>query len=145
METKISVRDLIEWLCQQVGQIGQPQWDLAGHGHYIPKPRHVGRCHLLHIEWKASGRRNHSVCVVWPSLDSLSATTFSRPGMCRALESLVSWYTRSRFSIVGHKVGSTSCLLLCLCMTLLGCCWLLQALSCLRKGPGTPLKPERLL
>ena len=25
---QISVRDLIEWLCQQVGQIGQGQWDL---------------------------------------------------------------------------------------------------------------------
>ena len=36
---QISVRDLIEWLCQQVGQA----WcDLAGHGHWIPKPRHVG-------------------------------------------------------------------------------------------------------
>ena len=44
----------------------------------------LGRCHLLHIEWKTSGRRNHSVWMVWPSLDSLSATTFSRPGMCRA-------------------------------------------------------------
>ena len=44
----------------------------------------LGRCHLLHIEWKTSGRRNHSVWVVWPSLDSLSATTSSRPGMCRA-------------------------------------------------------------
>ena len=46
--------------------------------------------------------------MVWPSLDSLSATTLGRPGMCRALESLVSWHTRSRFSIVGHKVGPTS-------------------------------------
>ena len=36
------MRDLIEGLCQQVGQIGQTQWDLAGHGHQIPKPRHVG-------------------------------------------------------------------------------------------------------
>ena len=45
--------------------------------------------------------------MVWPSLGSLSATTFSRPGMCQALESLVSWYTRSRFSIVGYKVGPT--------------------------------------
>ena len=71
----------------------------------------LGRCHLLHIKWKTSGRRSHSVWMVWPILDSLSATTFSRPGMCRTLESLVSWYTRSRFSIVGHKVGSTSCLL----------------------------------
>ena len=83
--------------------------------------------------------------MVWPSLGSLSATTFSWPGMCRALESLVSWYTRSRFSIVGHKVGPTSCLLPCLCMTLLWCCRLLQVLSCLSKGLGTLLKPERLL
>ena len=96
------------------------------------------------IEWKTSGRRNHCLDV-WPSLDSLSATTFGRPGMCRALESLVSWYTRSRFSIVGHKVGPTSCLLPCLCMTLLWCCRLLQVLSCLSKGLGTLLKPERLL
>ena len=44
----------------------------------------LGWCHLLHIEWKTSGRRNHSVWKFWPSLDSLSATTFSRPGMCRA-------------------------------------------------------------
>ena len=104
----------------------------------------LGWCHLLHIEWKTSGMRNHSVWMVWPSLDSLSATTFCRPGMCRALESLVSWYTRSRFSIVGHKVDPTSCLLPCLCMTLL-CCRLLQVLSCLSKGLATLLKPERLL
>ena len=89
----------------------------------------LSRCHLLDIERKTSGRRDHSVWMVWPSLDSLSATTFRRPGMCRALESLVSWYTRSRFSIVGHKVGPTSCLLPCLCMTLLWCCRLLQVLS----------------
>ena len=105
----------------------------------------LGWCHLLHIEWKTSGRRNHSVWMVWPSLDSLSATTFSRPGMCRALESPVSWYTRPRFSIVGHKVGPTSCLLPCVCMTLLWCCRLLQVLSCLSKDLGTLLKSERLL
>ena len=34
---QISVRDLIERLCQEVGEIGQ-----AGHGNWIPKPRHVG-------------------------------------------------------------------------------------------------------
>ena len=100
----------------------------------------LGRCHLLHIDlWK----EKPSVWMVWPSLGSLSATTFSQPGMCQALESLVSWYTRSRFSIVGHKVGPTSCLLPCLCMTLLWYCRLL--LSCLGKGLGTLLKPERLL
>ena len=105
----------------------------------------LDQCHLLLIEWKTSGRRNQSVWMVWPSLDSLSATTFSRPGKCRALESLVSWHTRSRFSIVGHKVGPTSCLLPCLCMTLLWCCRLLQVLSCLSKSLVTLLKPERLL
>ena len=103
----------------------------------------LGRCHLLHrVEdlWKEK-----RLWMVWPSLDSLSATTFGRPGMCLALESLVSWYTRSRFSIVGHKVGPTSCLLPCLCMTLLWCCRLQEVLSCLSKGLGTLLKPERLL
>ena len=47
----------------------------------------LGRCHLLHrVEdlWKEK-----PLWMVWPSLDSLSATTVSRPGMCRALESLV--------------------------------------------------------
>ena len=39
---QISVRDLIEGLCQQVGQNGKVQLNLAGHGHKIPKPRHVG-------------------------------------------------------------------------------------------------------
>ena len=43
------------------------------------------------------------------------------------------------------QVGPTSCLLPCLCMTLLWCCRLLQVLSCLSKGLGTLLKPERLL
>ena len=104
----------------------------------------LGQCHPLHIEQKTSGRRNHSVWMVWPSLVSLSATTFRQPGMCRALESLVSWYTRSRFSIVGHKVGPTSCLLPCLCMTQLWWCRLLQVLSGLSKGLGTLLQPERL-
>ena len=109
----------------------------------VAKKSILGRCHLLHsVEnlWKEK-----PLWMVWPSLDSLSATTFGRPGMCRALESLVSWYTRSRFSIVGNKVGPTSCLLPCLCMTLLWCCRLLQVLSCFSKCLGTLLKPERLL
>ena len=84
----------------------------------VAKKSILGRCHLLHrVEdlWKEK-----PLWMVWPSLDSLSATTFGRPGMCHALESLVSWYTRSKFSIVGHRVGPT-------------------------KGLGTLLKPERLL
>ena len=32
-----------------------------------------GWCHLLHIVWKTSGKRDHSVQMVWPSLDSFSA------------------------------------------------------------------------
>ena len=115
-------------VCQQVGQKGQAQWDLAGNGHLTPKPRHVGpprsnqndslswevarvsgtgdtnkgnwllnlvangsifgRCHLLHIVWKTSGRRDHSVWMVWLNLDSLSATTLSWPGMYRAFSHL---------------------------------------------------------
>ena len=47
----------------------------------------LGWCHLLHIVWKTS-RRDQSVWMVWLSLDSLSATTFSRPGMCQALSQL---------------------------------------------------------
>ena len=42
-------------------------------------------------------------------------------------------------------VGPTSCLLPCLCMTLVWCCQLLQVLSCLSKVPGTLLKPGSLL
>ena len=49
-----------------------------------------GWCHLLHIVWKTSGRRDHSVWMVWPTLDSLSATTFSQPETCRALSHLFS-------------------------------------------------------
>ena len=44
------------------------------------------------IEWKNPLEGETTVWMVWPSLDSLSATTFGRPGMCCALESLVSWY-----------------------------------------------------
>ena len=39
---QISVRDLIEGLCQQIRQVGQAERDLTGHGHQVPKPRHVG-------------------------------------------------------------------------------------------------------
>ena len=30
---QISVRDLIEGLCQRIGQEGQAQWYLTGHGY----------------------------------------------------------------------------------------------------------------
>ena len=42
LDCQISVRDLIEGLCQQVGQNGQAQWDLAGHGHLIPNQGMLG-------------------------------------------------------------------------------------------------------
>ena len=60
------------------------------------------------------------------------------------LELLDFWHTRSRFSIVKHKVGPTSCLLLCLCMTPLWCCLFLQVLSCVCRGLGTLARLERL-
>ena len=102
----------------------------------------LGRCHLLHrVEdlWKEKPLFGWSG-LAWTAY----ATTLGRPGMCRALESLVSWYTRSRFSIVGHKVGPTS-FLLPLCMTLLWCCQLLQVLLVYiqlasRRGPGCSCK-----
>ena len=67
----------------------------------------------------------------------LSATTLSRPGMCRALGVTCFWCTRSRFSIVETQVGPTSCLLPCLCMTPLWCCLSLQLLFCVCRGLGT--------
>ena len=36
------MKDLIEGLCKQVGQTGQAQWYLTGHGHLVPEPGHVG-------------------------------------------------------------------------------------------------------
>ena len=96
----------------------------------------LGRCHLLHIAWKTSGRRNHSVWMVWPCLDSLSAT--SSAGLeCVGLR--VTCFLVHQVKILHSRaqVGPTSCLLPCLCMTLLCCCQLLQVLSCLRKGLGT--------
>ena len=38
---QIPVEGLVEWLNQQIGQMGQAQWDL-GHGYLVPKPIHVG-------------------------------------------------------------------------------------------------------
>ena len=52
----------------------------------------LGRCHLLHRVERKPLEGETTVWMVWPSLDSLSATTFGWPGMCRTLESLVSWY-----------------------------------------------------
>ena len=43
-----------------------------------------GCCHQEQINWKTSGKRDHSVPVVWPRMDSLFAITCSRPGMCLA-------------------------------------------------------------
>ena len=66
-------------------------------------------------------------------------------GCVGLLELLVAGYTRSRFSTVGYTVGPTSCLLLCLCKTLLSyCLWPLE-LSCPHRGLGTLLRQEKLL
>ena len=61
------------------------------------------------------------------------------------LELLVCWYTRSRFSIKGHIVDPTSCLLPCLCMTPLRCCRLPPVLSGLNRDLGNLLERGRLL
>ena len=50
------------------------------------------------------------------------------------------WCTRSKFSLVEHKMG----LLPCLYMTPLWCCVSLQVLSRVRRGLGTLLRLERL-
>ena len=76
---------------------------------------------LLHIVWQTSWRRDHSVWMVWPSLASLSATTLAGLESVGLWELLDFWCTQSRFSIVEHTVGPTSCLLHCLCMTPLWC------------------------
>ena len=73
-----------------------------------------GPCHLLHIVWKTSGRRDHSVwmvCLAWIACLLPCSAGLEYVGLW---ESLVWWYTRSRFSTAGHKVGPTSCLLPCL-------------------------------
>ena len=103
-----------------------------------------GRCHLLHIVWKTSGRRDHSVWMVWPSLDSLSATTFSWPGICLALR--VTCFLEHQVKILHSRAQSGPDLMPpCLCMTPLGCCLLPQELSCLNRGLEILLRLERLL
>ena len=96
-------------------------------------------CHLLHIDWKTSGRRDH----VWPSLEGLFATTFSWPGMCRALSHLFPGTPGQDSPQKGNT--PTSCLLLCSCMTPLWCCRLLQKQSCLNSGLRTLSGPRRSL
>ena len=92
------------WL--QVGRHMGPDFPTTGWVHPLPKPGGSGTgdtncgslllnlvankstwgwCHREHIAWNTSGWRDHSVWMVWPSLDSLSAITFSRPGMWSAL------------------------------------------------------------
>ena len=103
----------------------------------------LGRCHLLHrVEdlWQEK-----PLCwMVWPSLDSLSATTFSRPGMCRAL---VTCFLVHQVKILHSRAQSgpnlmppslfiydTNVVLSVATSTIL-----------LEQGLGTLLKPERLL
>ena len=103
----------------------------------------LGQCHLLHIEWKTSGRRNHSG---WSGLAWIACLLPRSAGLeCVGLR--VTCFLVHQVKILHSRgqVGPTPCLLSCLCMTLLWCCRLLQVLSCLSKGLGTLLKPERLL
>ena len=67
LDCQISVRDLTEGLCQQVRQNGQVQWDLAGHGHLIPKPRHVGPLRSNQNDSLARGSPATSppLCPIW--------------------------------------------------------------------------------
>ena len=81
--------------------------------------------------------------MVWPSLDSLSATTLGRPGMCRAL---VTCFLVHQVKILHSMAQSgpdlippsfmydTTVVLSVATSTIL-----------LSKGLGTLLKPERLL
>ena len=103
----------------------------------------LGRCHLLHrVEKPLEGET--TVWMVWPSLDSLSATTFGQPGMCRALESLVSWYQvkilHSRAQS-GHDLMPPSLFMYDTTVVLS----VATSTILLSKGLRTLLKPERLL
>ena len=59
-----------------------------------------GLCCLLHIAWKTSWRRDHSLS----GRASLSATTLSWPGMCRALR--VTWFLVHQVKILHSKAQS---------------------------------------
>ena len=101
----------------------------------------LGRCHLLHIEWKTSGRRNHSG---WSGLAWIACLLPRSAGLeCVGLR--VTCFLVHQVKILHSRaqVGPTPCLLPCLCMTLLWCCRLLQVLSCLSKGLGTLLKARK--
>ena len=88
---QISVRDLIEWLCQQVGQIGQAQWDLAGHGYWIPNPRHDG-----------PPRSNQNDSLVWGVLQHHLFAQYGRQATC--------CWTSWQIGLV--EAGATCCILL---------------------------------
>ena len=94
-----------------------------------------GRCHLLHIVGKTSGKKDHSVWMVWPSLDSLSATTFSRPGMCRGLRVTSFLEHQVMIAYSGPNIVPPSLFM----YDTTG------MLSVLNRGVGTLLKLERLL
>ena len=78
----------------------------------------LGRCHLLHMVWKTL--EGGTILFKYSGLDVIACLLPHSAGQgCVGLwELLDGWCTRSRFSIEGHKVGPTSCLLP-LCMTLL--------------------------
>ena len=47
-----------------------------------------GRCQVWHRRSNTSWWRDHSVWMIWPCRDSLSAITFRRPGMCLAFRTI---------------------------------------------------------
>ena len=102
----------------------------------------LGRCHLLHIDLKTSGRRDHSVWIVWPSLDSFSATTLAS---LECVGLLVTCFLVHQVKILHSRAQSGPDLLLlpCLCMTPLWCCRLLQELSCLHRRSCNSFKARK--
>ena len=72
---------------------------------------HLKSWHMLHIVWKTS--EGETTLFGWSGLAwKACLLPHSADLECVGLSDLlVFWYTRSRFSIVGHKVGPTSCLL----------------------------------
>ena len=95
-----------------------------------------GQCHLL-------SSLTHFLAIVSPSLDSLSATTFSQPGMCQALR--VTCLLEHQVMILHRRMHRRPDLIppLCLYRQSLWYLWLSE-LCCSGRGLGTLLGPRKL-